>query len=145
MVIGYTVLKGTHRISDKKLVHIKKFTLIGQDEHGVTAEFSLPRKQAVFVLITRKEKSVSGNAYHEGKSMATNPKTFVLLSGDITFSYRKVGTTELHSEFIQAPAVIEVAPYVTHKSVFLFHNTQLVHDILLIVHVTLGKYAVLFH
>ncbi|AHE67132.1 hypothetical protein [Legionella oakridgensis] len=102
-------------MSNKELVRIKKFDVVGHDERGLTAEFSLPRKQAEFVFLTRKEKSVSGNTYHEGKNTATNPKVFVLLSGDITFSYRKIGTTEKYSEFIQAPAVIEVSPHVTHK------------------------------
>ena len=34
---------------------------------------------------------------------------------DITLSYRKIGTAEKYSELIQAPAVIEISPYVTHK------------------------------
>lgn len=102
-------------MSDRELVRIKKFDVIGNDERGLTAEFSLPRKQAEFVFITRKEKSISGNTYHEGKNTATNPKVFILLSGDITFSYRKIGAAEKYSELIQAPAVIEVSPNVTHK------------------------------
>lgn len=102
-------------MSDKTLVRVKKFDVIGHDERGLTAEFSLPRKQAEFVFITRKENSVSGNTWHEGKSSATDPKVFVLLSGDITFSYRKIGTGEKYSECIQAPALIEVSPNVTHK------------------------------
>jgi hypothetical protein len=102
-------------MSDRELVRIKKFDVVGHDERGVTAEFSLPRKQAEFVFLTRKGKSVSGNTYHEGKNTATNPKVFVLLSGDITFSYRKIGTSKKYSELIQAPAVIEISPNVTHQ------------------------------
>ena len=100
---------------NRELVKIKKFDIVGTDERGLTAEFSLPRKQAEFVFITRKGKSVSGNTYHEGKNTATNPKMFILLEGDITLSYRKIGTTDKYSELIQAPAVIEICPYVTHK------------------------------
>ena len=107
--------KGDNRMSDRELVRIKKFDVVGTDERGLTAEFSLSRKQAEFVFITRKGKSVSGNTYHEGKNVATNPKMFILLSGDITLSYRKIGTAEKYSELIQAPAVIEISPYVTHK------------------------------
>ena|SRR3990167_5725365 len=102
-------------MSDKELVRIKKLDVVGHDERGLTAEFSLPRKQAEFVFITRKGQSVSGNTYHEGKSAATSPKVFILLSGDITFSYRKIGTAEKFSELVQAPAVIEISPNVTHK------------------------------
>lgn len=102
-------------MSNRALVRIKKPDVIGHDERGLTAEFSLPRKQDEFVFITRKGQSVSGNTYHEGKNTTTNPKMFILLSGDITFSYRKIGATEKYSELIQAPAVIEISPYVTHK------------------------------
>jgi hypothetical protein len=102
-------------MSEKELVRIKKLDVVGHDERGLTAEFSLPRKQAEFVFITRKGQSVSGNTYHEGKNAATSPKVFILLSGDITFSYRKIGTAEKFSELVQAPAVIEISPNVTHK------------------------------
>ena len=53
--------KGDNRMSDRELVRIKKFDVVGADERGLTAEFSLSRKQAEFVFITRKGKSVSGN------------------------------------------------------------------------------------
>ncbi len=97
------------------LVTIRKFNIIGTDERGITAEFFLPRKQAEFVMITRKAGSISGNTYHEGKSPATNPKTFVLLQGKIIFSYRKIGTEEKFSDEIEAPAIIEALPRVTHS------------------------------
>lgn len=102
-------------MSDRELVRIKKFDVVGQDERGITAEFSLPRKQADFVFITRKGASVSGNTYHEGKNTTTNPKVFILLAGEITFSYRKVGTTTKYSERVHSPALIEISPYVAHK------------------------------
>lgn len=102
-------------MSNIKPVKIKKFDVIGEDERGLTAEFSIPRKQDEFIFITRKRNSTSGNTYHEGKSTATNPKIFILLLGDITLSYRKIGTINKYSELIQSPAVIEISPYVTHK------------------------------
>ena len=37
------------------------------------------------------------------------------MTGSILFSYRKVGTKEIHQKEITSPALIEVAPYVTHK------------------------------
>lgn len=99
----------------EEFVRIKKFNVVGEDDRGLTAEFSLPRKQDHFVMITRKASSVSGNTYHEGKQPATNPKLFILLMGKIRFSYRKVGNTTQYCEIIEAPATIEVSPYVTHK------------------------------
>ena len=38
-------------MSDRELVRIKKFDVVGTDERGLTAEFSLSRKQAEFVFI----------------------------------------------------------------------------------------------
>lgn len=102
-------------MSNSEHVRIKKFNIIGEDERGLTAEFSLSRKQSDFVFLTRKEKSLSGNTYHEGKNSATSPKMFILLVGKIILSYRKTGTDEKYTEVIEAPAVIEISPYVTHK------------------------------
>jgi hypothetical protein len=98
-----------------ELVQIKTFTMIADDARGVTAEFSLPRKQDNFVFLIRKAGSISGNTYHHGKTPATNPKVITLLTGKIRFSYRKIGTHDKHSEMIEAPAVIEVSPLVTHN------------------------------
>ena len=97
------------------IVNIKEFKILGEDERGLTSEFSLMRKQADFVYITRKKGSISGNTYHKGIVITTNPKIFILLSGKILFSYRNIDQSEKISRFISAPALIEVLPNVTHK------------------------------
>ncbi|WP_440682313.1 polysaccharide biosynthesis C-terminal domain-containing protein [Cysteiniphilum halobium] len=97
-----------------KLVNIRVFETLGSDDRGVTCKFSLPRKQQDFIFLTRKSGSVSGNTYHEGKNEGTAPKTFVLISGKIVFSYRQVKTHKVISEEVVAPAIIEVEPMVTH-------------------------------
>ena len=97
------------------MVRIRKFNVVGEDARGLTAEFFLSRKQSDFVCINRKKGSVSGNTYHEGKSLATRPKMFILLSGSIMLSYRKIGTEQKFSEEINTPAIIEISPKVTHK------------------------------
>lgn len=94
---------------------IKKPALISQDDRGVTAEFSLLRKQDDFLLITRKAGTLSGNTYHEGKTIATNPKIFILFTGKIRFSYRKAGEASQQSVEVTAPAILEVEPYTVHK------------------------------
>jgi hypothetical protein len=99
----------------EELVKIKKASVIGEDARGLTAEFSLSRKQHEFVFISRKAGSISGNTYHEGKSPATKPKMFILLTGKILFYYRKIGTDKKYCEEIDAPAVIEISSHVTHK------------------------------
>lgn len=100
---------------DDNLVKISPFNLVGKDERGITAEFSLPRMQSNFVYITRAANSMSGNTYHEGKVVNTNPKIFILLSGQIKLSYRKIDQENIHSQIIDFPAIIEIKPFVTHS------------------------------
>ena len=97
------------------LVKITPFDCIGEDQRGVTKKYSLPRNQSDFIYLTRKAGSISGNTYHLGKNSGTNPKVFVLLSGVIKFSYRKVGTDYVNIDTVESPALIEVLPMVTHK------------------------------
>lgn len=99
----------------EQLVQIRKFSPVGEDPRGLTAEFCLPRKQNEFIFITRKAGTLSGNTYHEGKSSATNPKMLILLAGKIIFSYRKIGTDKKYSEEISEPVFIEISPHVTHS------------------------------
>lgn len=102
-------------MSHSEYVQIKKFKCIAEDPRGLTSEFSLPRLQEDFIYITRKKSSISGNSYHTGKNIATNPKTFILISGEINFSYRLVDTDNKYTEIISAPALIEVKPKVIHS------------------------------
>lgn len=100
---------------ENNLVTIKPFTTIGEDDRGLTASFNLPRQQDDFIFISRKAGSLSGNTWHEGKTSATNPKTFILLNGSVLLSYRKIDTDKKHQSTITAPAIIEISPYVTHN------------------------------
>ena len=98
-----------------ELVQIRTFTAIGEDARGLTAEFSLPRKQDEFIFITRKAGSLSGNTFHQGKNPATNPKLFILLSGSLNISYRKIGTDTKHTTCVESPSLIQILPNVTHN------------------------------
>lgn len=97
------------------LVKIKPFNVLGNDPKGITASFSLPRKQADFIFIQRNAGSISGHTYHEGKNEGTNPKTFILTSGEIEFSYREVSTLQKKTIKVIAPSLIEVKPNVVHS------------------------------
>jgi len=97
------------------LVKIKEFNIIGSDDRGITTDFNIPRKQDQFIFLTRKSGSLSGNTYHQGKSLATNPKIFLLLNGSIRLSYRKIGETLVNSIVIDKPSTIEISTMVTHK------------------------------
>jgi len=89
--------------------------IIGEDERGINAEFSLPRKQDEFIFISRKAGTISGNSYHQGLSPATKPKIFILLKGSLAFSYREIGADEKIVMKLEAPSLVEVSPNVTHK------------------------------
>ena len=91
------------------------FNHLSSGERGATYDFILPSQQKDFIYLTRKQGSVSGNTYHEGRCQATQPKIFLLLQGTMLLSYRKIGTTTVYQQEIQAPAQIEVQPFVTHK------------------------------
>lgn len=95
-------------------VNVKPFKFIGEDSRGLTQTFSLPRQQQEFIYIIRKKGSVSGNSYHTGKDIATKPKCFILLSGEIEFSYRQVGSTNKNTIQLVAPIQIEVMPNTVH-------------------------------
>lgn len=97
------------------LVSVKELSSIGVDSRGVTASFSLPRKQDDFIYIERKAGAVSGNTYHEGKNEGTSPKIFILICGEIEFNYRSINEKEKKTLNICAPVVIEVNPMVTHS------------------------------
>lgn len=100
---------------NNNFITIAQFDEIGRDQRGVTAGFKLPRKQDDFIYITRNAGSLSGGTYHEGLNEGTNPKTFVLISGEIEFVYRVTTENERHSVNVQAPALIQVKPYVIHS------------------------------
>lgn len=108
-----------------KTIKITPFTSIGEDSRGCTAEIALGRKQDNFVFLSRKKDSLSGNTYHEGKSDAVKPKIFLLLTGEIEFSYRHVGKQDKYQEIVQAPAMIEIPPLI-------IHNVKALTDIMLI-------------
>ena len=95
-------------------IKITPLNVVGQDERGATYDYSLNNRND-FILITRKAGSMSGNTYHTGKSPVTNPKTFVLLTGTIEFSYRHVDTKQHTTVVIDQPSIIEVSPMVTHS------------------------------
>lgn len=97
-------------------ITLTPFATIGADERGITQDFTLPRKQDQFIYITRKAGTVSGNTYHTGKSPATQPKVFLLLSGEIRFSWRNVTTNHsAESVEIREAIMITIQPYVTHQ------------------------------
>lgn len=97
------------------LISIINFNVLGSDDRGYTSEFQLPRAQSDFLFLMRNANSLSGNTYHEGKNPGTNPKIFLMLSGKIKISYRKVGFETVYEALVDQPSMIIVKPQVTHK------------------------------
>lgn len=95
-------------------VLVTPLNIVGQDERGDTLSFSI-RKTENFVYIFRKKGTMSGNTYHTGKSEFTNPKVFVILSGQIVFRYRHIDSKEPQVIEVNEPSVIQVFPNVTHS------------------------------
>jgi hypothetical protein len=95
------------------LVEIMPLHLIGNDERGDTYDFSI-RDTSDFILIIRKAGTHSGNTYHKGVNSRTNPKIFVLLQGEIEFTYRHIEQKDFFTEIIKHPSIIKIQPFVTH-------------------------------
>lgn len=94
-------------------IEIKPLHLIGEDERGATYDYSV-RENSDYILIHRKQGTKSGNTFHKGVSLATNPKIFVLMSGSLMFSYRHVEHRVHESIFVDKPSIIMIQPLVTH-------------------------------
>jgi hypothetical protein len=94
-------------------IKVTPINLVGKDERGATYDYSLPNRND-FIFISRKAGAESGNTYHEGKSAMTNPKIFVLLMGEIKFTYRHIEEDRHHEITIDTPSIIEIFPKVTH-------------------------------
>ena len=85
---------------------------VGSSNRGDAYDYTMMRNDCV--LIRRHKGTMSGNTYHKGISQGTNPKTFVILSGQIEFLYRHIESDAHQSQLINKPSIIEVQPYVTH-------------------------------
>ncbi len=97
-----------------KRIEITKFDYIGQDERGTTAEIVLDRSGKT-LSIYRKEGTVFGNHYHEGKEITKNPEKFYLLFGKLKFEYKQVGQNEWSEIILDQPAKVDIYPNVVHR------------------------------
>ncbi|MGF1740330.1 hypothetical protein L4C34_04455 [Vibrio profundum] len=103
------------------MIKVTEFNPIGSDERGETKSFSV-KDYGEFVYITRKQGTLSGNSYHEGKNKGTNLKTFVLLQGEALIKYRHVESDEVKEIIVPPQSVVEISPYVVHN---MFANSDI--------------------
>jgi tellurite resistance-related uncharacterized protein len=97
-----------------KMIEITTFNHIGQDERGTTTEIVLDRAGKT-LSIFRKEGTVFGNHYHEGKEDTKNPEKFYLLHGKLKFEYKKVGQKEWSEIILDQPAKVDIYPNTVHR------------------------------
>ncbi|MGQ3891889.1 polysaccharide biosynthesis C-terminal domain-containing protein [Legionella sp. CNM-4043-24] len=98
-----------------KPVRIREFSKLGEDERGSTFELDLQSRRDRFIFITRRQGSISGNTWHQGQFASTSPKLFLLLSGSMRFSWRRIDEDQIVTHQLSAPCIVEVDARVTHQ------------------------------
>ncbi len=96
------------------MITITQLDKVGSDARGYTYEYFHDRLGRHLVCF-RKAGSVSGRHYHKGISLTKNPEILILAQGNLTLNWRPVNETELHSVWVEAPAKIEIPPYIWHE------------------------------
>ena len=85
-----------------------------KDDRGTVSEYYHERT-GQHLIVFSKIGSVRGRHYHKGISLSKNPEILILLSGTCTFNWCEAHGEELFTETVQAPAKVEVPPYVWHE------------------------------
>jgi len=94
-----------------KITTIKPFS---NDARGTVAEY-FHERTGQHLIVFSKAGAVRGRHYHKGISLSKNPEMLILLSGTCIFNWREVNSQQLQTATVQAPAKIEVSPYVWHE------------------------------
>lgn len=100
------------------MITITPLDKVGIDARGYTYEY-FHERYGRHLICFRKANSVSGRHYHKGISLTKNPEILILAQGTLTLNYRNVNSKELNSTLVEAPAKIEIPPYVWHELVSL--------------------------
>jgi len=97
----------------KKIV-LTTSKVIGQDERGTTAVIMLDRGAST-LSIFRKQGTIFGNHYHEGKEQTKNPEKFYLLHGKLKFEYKLIDEKVWSELVVEQPSKIDIYPNVVHR------------------------------
>lgn len=95
-------------------VKITTIDKIGEDDRGATHFFDTDRS-GQFMIAYRKTGSISGGHYHKGIAPKKNPEQIIIMQGEALLNWKDVRTNETGSVTIQAPAMVEIFPYVWHE------------------------------
>lgn len=100
------------------MITITPLDKISNDERGYTYEY-FHERYGRHLLAFRKAGTVSGRHYHKGLSLTKNPEILMLVHGNITLNWKHINSSELESTWVEAPARIEIPPYIWHELVAL--------------------------
>lgn len=100
------------------MVTVTPLDKIASDDRGYTHEY-FHERYGRHLICFRKAESVSGRHYHTGTSLTKDPEIVILAHGTMMLNYRKVNSKELMNTLVEAPAKIEILPYVWHEMIAL--------------------------
>jgi hypothetical protein len=95
-------------------VTINNIDLKAQDERGALHYFSTERT-GEFLLVYRKEGSISGQHYHTGKSAGKNPEDMLLVQGKAELHWIDLSTKMEQHNIIEAPCRVIIKANVWHE------------------------------
>ncbi len=99
------------------MISVTQLNKIGEDERGATHYFSTDRT-GEFIVAYRKAGSASGRHYHKGIAPHKNPEQIIIMQGEAIISWfdtRNGHHAQRESIQVQAPAMIEIAPWAWHE------------------------------
>ena len=95
-------------------VSVSKIDVKAIDERGALHYFSTNRT-GEFLLVYRKEGTISGQHYHKGKSPGKNPEEMLLVQGSIHMEWKNLLTEEKGTLTIEAPSRVIIEANVWHE------------------------------
>lgn len=100
------------------MITVTPLDKISNDERGYTYEYFHERYDR-HLLCFRKAGTISGRHYHKGLSLTKNPEILVLVHGNVNLNWKHINSGALQTTWIEAPARIEIPPYIWHELVAL--------------------------
>lgn len=100
------------------MITVTPLDKIGHDERGYTYEY-FHERYGRHLLAFRKAGTVSGGHYHKGLSLTKNPEVLILVHGNVNLRWKNLHESSLQTTWIEAPARIEIPPYIWHELVAL--------------------------
>ena len=95
-------------------VSVSKIDIKATDERGALHYFNTDRN-GEFLLVYRKEGSISGQHYHKGASKGKNPEQMILVQGALMMQWKNILTQQNGTLRVEAPAKVTIEANVWHE------------------------------